>query len=202
MKCFTKPLWAILALYLFGPILCISNATPLSISNFNKYRLSRKLNELNSEQEFIDVNFSFLEQRINFYHPIGDHAGSRVGLRIAGPITGHLWLLGGTSNTFTGDFVISNGSGASLQKHGGAIAIQGNVLLKRNSHITLDFSNQISATSTVRLEDSAFNLWSYTGNVGQSLHRLFVYGDSVVDLDIENRGYKNSLYLDDIINRL
>jgi len=110
-------------------------------------------------------------------------------------------MTGGSSNTFTGDVIVSDGNTLSLQKTGGAIAIQGNVFIKNNSWVCLDRSNQISKTSTVTIDNASFRFWSLDGDVTQSLCQIIIEGECFIDFNFDNLGAlkSNRLYLDDLV---
>jgi len=125
----------------------------------------------------------------------------RVGIRIRGG--GRLGIVGGQSNTFTGDVFVLDHSALSLRKDNKAIAVQGDIYIKNGSNLTLDKGAQIARTSTVSLQDSSFSFFNFgyfNTPISQSLHRLKVEGSSFFNFSPYN--YRQELILDDLlINR-
>jgi len=134
----------------------------------------------------------------------------KVGLRVSdqlvnGSVPHHLrgfvFLRGNTSNTFTGDTEVLDGNFLHLNKSNGAIAIQGNIVLKTGGHVLLWQSNQIADTSTVTLDGRGemvgilFDQMRY--EMSEKFHKLVVMGKGL--FAFHRRPNKRTLFLDDLM---
>jgi len=142
--------------------------------------------------------------------PIKDHKNHKVGVTIAGNHGGardNILFSGRFSNTFTGRFIVSGNSIVLLNKHSGATAVSGDILVEKSAHLHLGGSEQIRDTSTIVLSSlnkanrSVFG-YSAEGNtrISEKIHALVVdrFGEVNFDTNGKSSGLKY-LYLDDLI---
>jgi len=145
---------------------------------------------------------------------ITDNGLRSVGLRVSGKIPGSppsvdtrlynrglVWLVGSSSNTFTGTTYISDCNGILLAKTNSAQAIRGDVYVSNGGGIGLEYSNQISDSSTVTLDgrgNKASFAFNNNANYGlqERFHKLVVRGTGV--LSYWDPPSSKKLFLDDL----
>jgi len=146
------------------------------------------------------MNFRFGEPSVPWAYigsSITDNGRDKVGLRIHG---GHLILISSSGNTFTGNVEVEN-SALSLDKENGAIAIQGDILLRNHSQLHLDKSYQFSKTSNITVDNSKLAFSGHPFDREEHFHRMYVEGKGEIDFWAFNvsDSAKRFLYLDDLI---
>jgi len=145
---------------------------------------------------------------------ITDNSLRSVGLRVSGKIPGSppsmdtgldnrglVWLVGGSSNTFTGMTYVSDCNGIMLAKTGGTQAIRGDIYVSNGGGIRLEYSSQISDSSTVTLDgrgNKASFVFNNNVNYGlqECFHKLVVLGTGVLSYWAPPSSRK--LFLDDL----
>jgi len=136
---------------------------------------------------------------------ITDHESEEVGLTISSDAyygKRRIVALGGSSsNTFTGETIVTGRNTLRLKKTNGATAIQGKLNILNGARVELHQSNQINKYAEVLLSSSgatASELVFVGHNKQQTLHKIIVEGTGKIDFGKDTIG-NNALLLDDLV---